>query len=69
MTAGGPHGITVNTVLRVGFPRKGIGMTSVIKDEYLSTIPDGRWGTPEGVGNAVAYFASDGHPSSTGNFV
>ena len=26
---------------------------------YLKTIPLGRWGKPEDVGNAVSYFASD----------
>ena len=29
------------------------------KNEYLKTIPLGRWGTPEDVGNAVSYFSSD----------
>ena len=29
------------------------------KDNYLEQIPAGRWGTPEDVGEAVAYFASE----------
>ena len=29
------------------------------KNAYLKTIPLGRWGKPEDVGNTVSYFASD----------
>ena len=29
------------------------------KDAYFATIPLGRWGTPEDVGDSVAFFASD----------
>ena len=51
-----PFGITVNTVAPGWIPTE---RHQSAKDEYLATIPVGRWGTPEDVGNAVAYFASD----------
>ena len=55
-----PHGITVNTVAPGGIPtERHENDPQDAKDEYLKTIPLGRWGKPEDVGNAVSYFASD----------
>ena len=55
-----PHGITVNTVAPGWIPtERHENDPQEAKDEYLKTIPLGRWGKPEDVGNAVSYFASD----------
>ena len=55
-----PFGITVNTVAPGWVPTdRHENDPEDAKNEYLATIPLGRWGTPEDVGNAVAYFASD----------
>ena len=55
-----PFGITVNTVAPGWVPTdRHKNDPEDAKNEYLATIPLGRWGTPEDVGNAVAYFASD----------
>jgi len=55
-----PHGITVNTVAPGWIPTaRHENEPQDAKDEYLKTIPLGRWGKPEDVGNAVSYFASD----------
>ena len=55
-----PFGITVNTVAPGWVPTdRHKNDSEDAKNEYLATIPLGRWGTPEDVGNAVAYFASD----------
>lgn len=55
-----PFGITVNTVAPGWIPTdRHENDPEDAKNEYLATIPQGRWGTPEDVGNAVAYFASD----------
>ena len=55
-----PFGITVNTVAPGWVPTdRHENDPEDAKSEYLATIPLGRWGTPEDVGNAVAYFASD----------
>ena len=55
-----PHGITVNTVAPGWIPtERHENDPKDAKDEYLKTIPLGRWGKPEDVGNAVSYFASD----------
>ena len=55
-----PHGITVNTVAPGWIPtERHENDPQDAKDEYLKTIPLGRWGKPEDVGNAVSYFASD----------
>lgn len=53
-------GITVNTVNPGWIPtERHIDEPQVEKDSYLKNIPAGRWGTPEDVGEAVAYFASE----------
>ena len=55
-----PFGITVNTVAPGWIPTERHGDDpQEDKDAYLETIPLGRWGKPEDVGNAVSYFASD----------
>ena len=55
-----PYGITVNTVAPGWIPtERHEDDPKEDKDAYLQTIPLGRWGTPEDVGNAVSYFSSD----------
>ena len=54
-----PFGITVNTVAPGWIPTERHELDpQEDKDAYLSTIPLGRWGNPNDVGNAVCYFAS-----------
>ena len=56
----GPYGITVNTVAPGWIPvERHENDPQEDKDAYLSTTPIPRWGTPEDVGNAVAFFASE----------
>ena len=53
-------GITVNTVNPGWIPtERHDDDPQEEKDSYLEQIPAGRWGTPEDVGEAVAYFASE----------
>ena len=53
-------GITVNTVNPGWIPtERHIDEPQDEKDSYFENIPAGRWGTPEDVGEAVAYFASE----------
>ena len=55
-----PFGITVNLVAPGWIPtERHLNDPQEAKDSYLGTIPAGRWGTPEDVGNAVVYYASD----------
>jgi 3-oxoacyl-[acyl-carrier protein] reductase len=55
-----PFGITVNTVAPGWIPtERHENDPEEAKNEYLKTIPLGRWGTPEDVGNAVVYYSSD----------
>ena len=55
-----PYGITVNTVAPGWIPtERHEDDPKEDKDAYLQTIPLGRWGTPQDVGNAVSYFSSD----------
>jgi len=55
-----PFGITVNTVAPGWIPtERHENDSEEAKNEYLKTIPFGRWGTPEDVGNAVVYYSSD----------
>ena len=55
-----PYGITVNTVNPGWIPtERHDNDPQEDKDNYLKQIPAGRWGTPEDVGEAVAYFASE----------
>ena len=55
-----PHGITVNMHAPGWIPvERHAGDLPADKDAYQATIPMGRWGKPEEVGWAAAYFASD----------
>ena len=55
-----PFGITVNTVAPGWIPtERHENDPQDAKDEYLKTIPLGRWGTPEDVGNAVVFYSSE----------
>lgn len=53
-------GITVNTVAPGWIPtERHQNDAENAKIEYFKTIPLGRWGTPEDVGNAVVFYSSD----------
>ena len=55
-----PFGITVNTVNPGWIPtERHNDDPQEDKDAYLEQIPAGRWGVPEDVGEAVAYFSSE----------
>jgi len=65
-----PYGITVNTVAPGWIPtERHEDDPQEDKDAYLQTIPLGRWGTPEDVGNAVSYFSSDEASFVTGQTI
>ena len=53
-------GITVNTVAPGFIPvERHADVPERVRNDYLSTVPAGRMGTPEDIANAVSYFASD----------
>jgi 3-oxoacyl-[acyl-carrier protein] reductase len=55
-----PFGITVNMIAPGWIPvERHKDDPQSDKDAYLATIPMARWGTPEEVGAAAVYFASD----------
>lgn len=55
-----PHGITVNMVAPGWVPvERHEHDPQEDKDRYLASIPAGRWGTPEDIGHAVTFFASE----------
>lgn len=55
-----PFGITVNMVGPGWIPvERHEHDSQKDKDAYLAQIPAGRWGTPDDVGHAVRYFASE----------
>ncbi len=55
-----PWGITVNMVNPGWIPvERHENDPAEMKEAYRQTIPAGRWGTPQDVGDAVVYFASD----------
>ena len=55
-----PFGITVNMVAPGWIPvERHENEPQETKDAYLATIPAGRWGVPQDVGNAVVYLSSD----------
>ena len=55
-----PCGITVNTVAPGWIPtERHANDPQEALDAYFETIPMGRWGTPQDVGDAVTFFASE----------
>jgi len=65
-----PHGITVNMIAPGWIPvERHAGDLPADKDAYQATIPMGRWGKPEEVGWAAAYFASDEAAFVTGQTI
>ena len=63
-------GITVNTVNPGWIPtERHNDDPQEDKDAYLEQIPAGRWGVPEDVGEAVAYFASEEASFITGQTI
>jgi 3-oxoacyl-[acyl-carrier protein] reductase len=55
-----PYGITVNMVSPGWIPVERHEKDSQEdKDQYLATIPMGRWGIPKDVADAVLYYASE----------
>ncbi len=65
-----PFGITVNTVNPGWIPtERHNDDPQEDKDAYLEQIPAGRWGIPEDVGEAVAYFASEEASFITGQTI
>ena len=55
-----PHGVTVNSVAPGWIPvERHEKDPQEVKDAYLAIVPMGRWGTPEDVGFAVLYYASE----------
>jgi 3-oxoacyl-[acyl-carrier protein] reductase len=62
-----PYGITVNMIAPGWIPvERHANDPQEAKDAYLSNIPAGRWGTPNEVAAAVAYFVSEGAGFVTG---
>jgi 3-oxoacyl-[acyl-carrier protein] reductase len=65
-----PFGITVNTVNPGWIPtERHNDDPQEDKDAYLEQIPAGRWGVPEDVGEAVAYFSSEEASFITGQTI
>ena len=62
-----PFGITVNTIAPGWIPvERHEKDPQEMKDEYFKLIPAGRWGTPEDVGNAAVFYASEESSFITG---
>ena len=62
-----PHGITVNMIAPGWIPvERHANDPQEAKDGYLSKIPAKRWGTPNEIAAAVAYFVSEGAGFVTG---
>lgn len=54
-----PYGVTVNMISPGWIPVERHEKDSPqAKEQYLKTIPTGRWGTPDDIGHAVVYLAS-----------
>ncbi len=65
-----PFGITVNMVAPGWIPvERHENDSQADKDAYLATVPVGRWGTPDEVGWAAVYFASDEAAFVTGQTI
>ena len=65
-----PFGITVNTVNPGWIPtERHNDDPQEDKDAYFEQIPAGRWGVPDDVGEAVAYFASEEASFITGQTI
>jgi 3-oxoacyl-[acyl-carrier protein] reductase len=65
-----PFGITVNMIAPGWIPvERHAHDPQEDKDAYLATIPLGRWGTPEDVGWAATYLASDEAAFVTGQTI
>jgi 3-oxoacyl-[acyl-carrier protein] reductase len=64
------YGITVNAVSPgvIATELTG-GMDQKIRDEFISMIPAGRFGTPEDVAHAVSFLASDEAGYITGEYI
>jgi len=62
-----PFGITVNMISPGWIPvERHENDPQELKDEYLAGIPMGHWGTPDDIGEAALYFASDASKFVTG---
>lgn len=62
-----PFGITVNMVAPGWIPvERHENDPAEAKTAYLASVPAGRWGTPEDVGNAVRFFALEESSFVTG---
>jgi 3-oxoacyl-[acyl-carrier protein] reductase len=60
-------GITVNTVAPGFIPvERHVDVSAQIRNDYLSSVPAGRMGTPEEVAHAVSFFASEAAGFVTG---
>jgi 3-oxoacyl-[acyl-carrier protein] reductase len=65
-----PFGITVNMIAPGWIPvERHVNDPQSDKDAYLATVPMGRWGTPDDVGWAAVYFASDEAAFVTGQTI
>ncbi len=65
-----PFGITVNMIAPGWIPvERHAGDPQTEKDAYLASIPLGRWGTPEDIGWAAVYLASDEAAFVTGQTI
>jgi len=62
-----PFGITVNTVAPGFVPvERHADVTARVRNDYLSSVPAGRMGTPDDIAHAVSFFASEAAGFVTG---